>query len=785
MICLKLSVEWLKDYVDIDGDFQKLSDDLTMSGSEVEEIEKPFEKIKGVISAEIIDVKPHPNADNLNVCKVSDGSKTYTIVTSDKSLKINDFVAFGSADMASDVDGKIVRSVDMRGIKTDGMLFSLEELGLESHSNHVFRFEKPVPLGEEIVKIFDLDQTVFEIEITPNRPDCLSHIGLAREVATVNRKILKIPETKVDIPQGNVSISIESKACLRYLAVKIDGITVKDSPLWLKKRLASVGLRAINNIADVTNYIMMETGHPVHAFDFDRIPSSKIVVKNAKGGEKFTALNSKTYTLAGGEVLITDGNQILALAGVIGGKDSGITQKTKSILIEVATFDPVRTRKTSKGLNLSTDASYRFERGVDPNDSLYVAKRIVEMVLSLSGGKVAGMADLYPNVVKPAVVKLSNKKMSSYMSFTPDPQEVYYIFNALEMKVSKDKNDWIVEVPTFRQDISQDVDLIEEFARIHGFDNVSAVMSMPFIQGDKNEWWEFKNKMRFLSTSLGYFENVNYAFSDPKVKKLFGNTFKESPELLNPVSPEMSIMRPSLLINLIDALAYNVKHQENDVKFFEIGKVFEENHESEKIAFVSTGKIEPLDYTDKRMESLLNFKGDLETIVNYFHLDLDFTNAEITGFTAGRCGKIVLNGETIGLIGELSEDVTDFFDLDLPIYACEFDLEKIFKVIQIFGYKSASQYPVSFKDLSMFVQKGKIQASEIIKIAKTSSEYVRDVRVIDFYTGKGVPAESYSITIRITYGSMDRTLLDYEIDGSFSKLMELLEIQGITLRKVR
>lgn len=785
MICLKLSVEWLKDYVDIDDDIQKLSDDLTMSGSEVEEIQKPFEKIKGVISAKVINVMAHPNADNLNICKLSDGTKTYTVVTSDKSVKVDDFVAFGPADKASDVDGKIVRSVDMRGIKTDGMLFSLEELGLESHSNHVFRFEKPVEVGAEIVKIFDLDQIAFEIEITPNRPDCLSHIGLAREVATVNRKTLKIPKVKVDIPQGNVLISTESSECLRYFAIKIDGITVKDSPLWLKKRLATVGMRSINNIADITNYIMMETGHPIHAFDFDKIPSHKIVVKNAKGGEKFTALNSKTYTLDGGEILITDGEQILALAGVIGGKDSGITKSTKSILIEVATFDPVRTRKTSKGLNLSTDASYRFERGVDPNDTIYVAKRIVEMTLSLAGGRVTGSSDIYPKVVEPVTVKLSNKKLSSYMSFTPDPQEVSYIFNALEMKVSKDQNGWTVEVPTFRQDVSQDVDLIEEFARIHGFSNVQSVMSMPFIRGDKNEWWDFKNKMRFLLTSLGYFENVNYAFSDPKAKKLFGNTFNESPKLLNPVSPEMSIMRPSLLLNLIDALAYNVKHQENDVKFFEIGKIFEEEQESEKIAFVSTGKIEPLDYTDKRMESLINLKGDLETIANYFHIDLDFTNEESEGFVSGQCGKIVLNGTTIGLIGRLSEDVTSFFDLDLPIYACEFDLKKIFKAIQTFEYRTSSQYPVSFKDLSMFVQKGKIHASEIIKVAKISSEYVKDVRVIDLYTGKGVPAGSYSITIRITYSSMDRTLLDEEIDGAFSKLMEVIESMGITLRKVR
>ncbi len=780
---MKLSIEWLKDYVDFD-DVQKLSEDLTMSGSEVEEIQKPFEKIKGVVSAKVVDVKAHPNADNLNICTVSDGSKTYTVVTSDKSVKQNDFVAFGPADEASDVDGKMVRSVDMRGVKTDGMLFSLEELGLESHSNHVFRFEEPVDLGVEIVKLFDLDQTVFEIEITPNRPDCLSHIGLAREVATVNRRNLRIPKAEADLPNGNVSISIESNECLRYLAVRIDGITVKDSPLWLKRRLASVGMRAINNIADITNYIMMETGHPVHAFDFDKIPSSKIVVKNAKGGEKFVALNSKTYTLAGGEILITDGDQTLALAGIIGGKDSGITQSTKNILVEVATFDPVRTRKSSKGLNLSTDASYRFERGVDPNDTLYVAKRIVDMILSLSGGKVSGMADLYPKIVKPAVVKLSDKKLSSYMSFTPNDQEVRDIFSMLGMKVSRDQKNWTVEVPTFRQDISQDVDLIEEFARIHGFDNIQSVMSMPFIHGSKNEWWDFKNKMRFLSTSLGYFENVNYAFSDPKVKKLFGNTFKESPKLLNPVSPEMSIMRPSLLINLIDALAYNVKHQENDVKFFEIGKVFADR-EYEKISFVSTGKIEPFDYTDKRMESLLNFKGDLETIANYFHLNFEFTNEKIDGFTEGQSGKIILNGEEIGLIGQVAEEITDFFDLDSPIYASEFDLEKMFKSIATFEYKPSSQYPVSFKDLSMFVQKGKFQASEIIKIAKDSSEYVKDVRVIDVYTGKGVPSESYSMTIRMTYGSMDRTLSDQEIDGAFSNLMELLESKGIILRKAK
>lgn len=788
MIFLKISLEWLKDYVEIGTDVKKLSDDFTVSGSEIEEIEKPFEKIHGIISARVDDVNAHPNADNLNVCKVYDGTKTYTIITSDKTVNSGDFVAFGPAEKASDVNGKIVKSIDMRGIETDGMILSLEELGLESHSSHVFRFEKPVRLGIDIIELLDLDQTVLELEITPNRPDCLSHIGLARELATVRRKTLKTPETFVNLPpSGGISVSIDSNNCSRYMAVRVDGVTVKDSPLWLKRRLASVGMRAINNIADITNYVMMEMGHPVHAFDFDEIPSSKIVVKDATGGEKFSALNSNEYMLNGGEVLITDGTKVLALGGIIGGKNSGISSSTKSVLVEVATFDSVRTRRTSKGLNLSTDASYRFERGVDPNDTEYVAKRIIDMILSLSGGEVVGMTDIYPEIVKPVNVTLSEKKLTSYMSFEPNSQEVNDVFTLLGMKVLKDKPKWNVEVPTFRQDIKQDVDLIEEFARIHGFNAIPTAMSMPFVKEEKNEWWDFKNKMRFLSTSIGYFENVNYAFSDPKIKAIFGNTFDESPKLLNPVSPEMSIMRPTLLINLIDALSYNVKHQENDVKFFEIGKIFKKDAEEEKIGFVSTGRRDSLDYTDKRDNSLLNFKGDMEALFRYLHVNnVGFLNENMDGFVLDRSGKVILNGKEIGIIGELSEEILKRFDLDFPVYAAELDLKMLFEQIGKFEYKPSSQYPVSFRDLSMFISKGKIAASAIIEIARKSSIYVLEINMVDLYMGKGVPPESYGMTIRITYGSMKETLSDQEIDKAFSNLMEILESKdGIILRKAR
>ncbi len=781
---MKISIEWLNDYIDTGKDIERLAEDLTLSGSEVEEIERPFEKIRNVFSARVAERKVHPNADNLIICKVDDGKGLHTIITSDKTVSEGDLIAFGSSQNASDINGHVVESLEIRGVKTDGMAFSLQELGLEAHSEGIFKFENPVEIGVNVKKLLDLDQTVFELEITPNRPDCLSHIGIARELSTVRRSGFKIPSPSVDFHHGDFPVFIETDKCLRYLALTIKGVRVKDSPLWLKKRLSSVGLRAINNITDITNYVMMEFGHPVHAFDLEKI-NSRIVVKDAKGGEKFIALNSKEYTLNGGETLITDGQNILALGGVMGGKYSGISPETKDILVEIATFDPVNTRKTSRKINLSTDASYRFERGVDPNDTLDVAKRIAEMVISISGGKIDGIVDIYPTEIKPKKVFISREKMSSYMSFAPDEDEVKEIFNHLGIKASKTDNGWECIIPTFRQDISQDVDLIEEFARIHGLDAIRPVMSMPFVKGEPNPWWEFKNKLRTLSTSCGYFENVNYSFSNPKIEELFGDTFKSGPKLLNPVSPEMSLMRSSLIFNLIDSLSYNLKHQENDVKFFEIGKTFEKGEE-ERIAFASTGAVNPFDYTDKRSQDLLIFKGEIESIFKNMHIDFEFLNQDMTGFENGRCGRISLNGKQVGIIGQISRKVNEFFDVDMPIYVAELKIEEIFKSMKPFRYESYSQYPSSFKDLSMFVKKGEIKAEEIIKIAQYSSEYVQNVRVVDLYTGKGVPENSYSITIRITYNSAEKTLSDQEIDSAFSKLMEQLETKnGITLRKVR
>ncbi len=785
---MKLNVQWLREYVDSTNDIEELSNELTMSGSEVEEIERPFEKIYGVVSAKVVEVKPHSNADKLNVCKVNTGEKEYITITSDLSIEVGDLVAFASALKASTVDGTEVKPSVIRGIETEGMMLSLEEIGLESHSDHVFKFGERVKIGRDIKEILDLDLITFELEITPNRPDCLSHVGLAREVAAVEGKDYRVPQPSIKLPNADLKVSVESNGCWRYMVVRVDNVKVKNSPLWLKRRLASVGLRSINNIADATNYMMMELGHPIHAFDYDKIPSSKLIVRNAQKGEKLLALNSKEYEFSGGELLITDGEIPLAIAGVIGGKESGVTNSTKRVLLEIATFDPVQVRKASKSLNISTDASFRFERGVDPNDTEIVAGRLAEMIIELGGGDVIGATDIYPNRVEKEKVFLSREKISSYTAHSSNSKKVVDSFERLGMDVIEKDDGWLVTVPTFRRDILEDVDLIEEFARIYGLDNLPKTHSLPFIFTQKNAWWEFKSKVKKMVMGLGYYEVLTYPFVDPKIVDIFYSGSKKPdgiPKIINALSPEMSMMRPDLVFGLLNILAYNVKHQRSSVRLFEIGRIFSKSGEREMMAMISTGRMNPEDYTDKRNVALLNIKGDLENVFDSMHVDVGFSQKSLSGFEEGRSGEIILDGETIGKIGEISKDILKFLDVKLPVYFTEVNMNAAFKNEKKAKYRAYSQYPLSFKDISMFIEKGKVKAEEIVKAAKESSQYVMSVGVSDLYTGKSIPKTVYSLTITISYGSMEKTLSDNEINEAFMYLVNMLDSkEGITVRKV-
>ncbi len=786
MSALKLNVEWLKDYIETVGNVEKLAEELTMSGSEVEEIEKPFDKLKGVVCARVTEVKKHPNADKLNVCTVDVLSERYATVTSDMSVKVGDIVAFARADKSFTADGKTVKANEIRGVKTDGMMLSLEEMGLEAHSTSVFRFEEGVKIGSDVKEVLGLNLTTFELEITPNRPDCLSHVGLAREVAAVEKKNFTVPRSYVEIPTGKVDVEIESDGCLRYMAVRMDDVEVGPSPLWLKKRLASVGLRSINNIADITNYVMMEFGHPVHAFDYDCIPSRKLVIRDAKNGEKLLALNSKTYEFEGGEILITDGNKPLAIAGVIGGKESGVSLDTKRLLLEIATFDAVRVRKASKKLNISTDASFRFERGVDANDTELVAKRLVELIQTIAGGVAVASVDVYPRKIKEKKVFLSKSKLDSYVAYETDWQEVEGCFSRLGMNVEKKENGWNVTVPTFRGDITQDVDLIEEFARVYGLNNLPRSVSLPFVFSRRNEWWNFKSHAKKIAVGLGYYEALTYPFVDPKmIKRFYPHSELTFPRLVNAISPEMSVMRPSLVFGLLSVSAYNLNHQQESIRLFEMGRIFNDSSEErEAVAFITSGRLNGDDYTDKRNSNILNLKGDVEAFLEYFHVSPLFVQKDLEGFEKARSAEIVVAGEVVGRIGEISSDVLDALDVKVPMHFAELDLEAIYRGKRVPVYKRYSQYPFSFKDLSMFVEKGKVKAQEILEIAKNSSSHVVDVKVSDVYTGKRIPKTVYSLTITITYGNMERTLSDAEINEAFNSLMEKLDsIDGVTLRR--
>jgi len=472
----------------------------------------------------------------------------------------------------------------------------------------------------------------------------------------------------------------------------------------------------------------------------------------------------------------------------MGGQESGVSSSTKRVLLEIATFDPVRVRKASKRLNLSTDASFRFERGVDANDTELVARRLVELVTSLAEGKVVASVDRYPQKVEKRRVFLSKGKLDSYVAYSTDFDEVEDCFSRLGMDVERKENGWIVIVPTFRRDISQDVDLIEEFARIHGLDALPHSRSLPFIFSKKNEWWNFKMKAKRTATGLGYYEAITYPFVDPKMVEKFDDGKWNAPSLLNALSPEMSLMRPSLVFGLLNVSAYNLKHQQKAVRLFEIGRVFNskgEKREKEMMAFISAGRLNEDDYTDKRNSAILNLKGDVQNLFDFLHVKADFVQKDMKGFEPLRSAEISLSGRVIGKIGEISKDVSDYLDVKVPIHYAEFDLESLFSNRQTVEYKRYSQYPSSFKDLSMFVEKGKVKAKEILEMARNSSKYVTDVKVSDLYQGKNIPKSVYSLTLTITYGSMDRTLSDAEINEAFTSLIDKLDsTEGITVRKV-
>ena len=513
---MKISLNWLKDYIDLTGiSDEEVISNLTMSGLEVEDYEDQAKLYDKFIIAYVKEKDKHPNADKLSLCKLTDGKVDYQVVCGAPNVAAGQRVVFAKEGAIVPNGGFQIKKAKLRGIESFGMICSESELNLSDDHSGIIVLDDSYEIGKSFAEAFGLNDVVLEIGITPNRPDALSHIGVARDLAAIFNRELKIPkvELKESAQDVNTEAAIEiidAVDCPRYTAKVVKGVKIKESPEWMKRRLKAIGLRPINNVVDITNYVMYEAGQPLHAFDLDKVGGKKIIVRKAGGDNKFVTLDSKERVIEAESLMICDGNKPVAVAGVMGGENSEISAQTENILIESAYFNPSSIRKTSKRLGLSTDASYRYERGCDPNNTLYVAERAAQLMAELGEGTILkGSIDVYPEKINEKTVRLRESRTFRILGYKIEREKIKNIILNLGMKIIAEEEDvFKILIPTYRPDIEREIDVIEEIARIHGYENIPAVERIANSLDAKIDESEFIEKARNTATSLGFLRDT-------------------------------------------------------------------------------------------------------------------------------------------------------------------------------------------------------------------------------------------------------------------------------------
>ncbi|MGM0640977.1 MAG: phenylalanine--tRNA ligase subunit beta [Thermotogota bacterium] len=786
---MRISKNWITDYIDLKINYKELVEQLKLHTADVEIMESFGDKLKNIIVGKIEKIKEHPNADKLIICEVNLGSETLDIVTGDLTVKENDLVPV-AIDGAVLYDGFKIKARNFRGVKSNGMLCSLEEIGLEENSDAIYTITENVEPGTNFIEYFKIKDQIVSMDITPNKPDLLSYLGTAREFTAINAaENFKLPKhNKIETSDDSFPVKIKYDGCKRYTALKMKNIKIKQSPLWLVKKLAMAGIRSINNVVDITNYIMLETGHPVHAFDMKTVKNS-IIVRKAEKGEKVELLDETQYELIGHETLITDEEKILALGGVMGGNISGINSSTKEILLEVAHFDPINIRKTTNHHKINTDSSYRFERGVDPNNAFFVMGRLTKLIEEYANGEIDGQAtDIYPekieNKKQPLRINYLNSKLGKNISIT----EIENILKRLNFAFERHNEGFEITIPTNRPDIEGEADLVEEIGRIYGYHNIeSQAPESTFLKGSKSDNYNFKEKIASILRQQGYHETKNI----PLMSK---NKFWKSEtnvKIVNPLSSELEYLIPELMYPILETASYNYRNQNKNIKMFEINKVFLEDKTSETgvkepnhLVILATGEESPSDYTDKRKVSFYTLKGSLDYIFEENGINVEYKRAEIKGFSQAQTAEIYLNKEKIGFIGLMDPQTADKkYDIKDEIYLSEIDLDIIKNKSKIINKASKNyDYPAIKREYS-FIVPLTTEFSEIENIIKSAGKIIEKLQIFDVYRGKGIDPEYSSITITIIYRSNEKTLTDEEVNKIEEKILKQLKNKNVKLRE--
>lgn len=782
---MKVPITWLKDYVDIEVSPKELGDKLTLSGSNVDEIIIEGEDIESVVTGKILKIEPHPDSDHLVICQVDVKKEVVQIVTGADNMKEGDTVPV-ALHGASLPKGVKIKKGKLRGIPSNGMMCSASELGIpdENAEDGLMILKEDTPIGKDIKDVLGLQSAVIDFEITSNRPDCLSIIGMARETAaTLNTKYkmpnLSFSENASENIDEYIKVKLEDDLCKRYMARAIKDVKIEDSPKWMQERLLEAGVRPINNIVDITNFVMIELGQPMHAFDRREIKSGEIVIKRASNDAEFTTLDDVKRTLNSDILTINDGETPIALAGIMGGLDSEIKEDTNFVIFESANFDARNIRVNSKKLGIRTEASNRYEKGLDENICEIAMNRALNLVEELGAGKILkGAIDIYKNKVEPHKLAVEAEYINRFLGTSMTNKEMAEYLNRLELNTIIECEDLIITVPTFRGDVNIKEDVAEEIGRIFGYDNIpKTIFKGSSIHGGKNREQKLGDMLVDALISCGLSQSISYSFVSPKVfdkiNLKWDSIKRDAIKIKNPLGEDFSIMRTTTLPSMMEALSRNYSRNNDFARLFEIGKVYlkkDGKELPEEKNVVTIGLYGNVDYVD--------LKGIVENILETFAINNGTfeRNSEDPSFHPGKTADLLIKKDYVGIFGEIHPDVSENYGLETRCFVAELDLDVLFKWADLNKkYKPLPKYPAVTRDLAVLVEDSVLCSDILGIINKQGGNLVEKVNLFDVYKGEQIPSGKKSMAFSIIYRVSDRTLTDVEVNKVHDKIVRSLE----------
>ncbi|WP_321531637.1 phenylalanine--tRNA ligase subunit beta [uncultured Desulfuromonas sp.] len=796
---MNVTYKWLKEFVDFDLDGDQLSHQLTMAGLEVDYMEHLGAGLDSVIVAQLDQVEAHPDADKLTMCQVNTGTEVIPVVCGAKNHKQGDLIALAQVGTVLPGDFKIKKS-KIRGAVSQGMLCSEKELGLAEESEGILILPQGLTLGTPVFDALGLKDIRYEIGLTPNRADCLSVAGVAREVAAMVGKSMTLPEVApVEEAEEKIetltSVTIEdADGCPRYMARLIQGVKIGPSPEWLVRRLESVGQRSINNVVDVTNYLLMELGHPLHAFDFGSLRGQRIIVKRAAEGESFVTLDGQTRALQSNDMVICDAEGSVALAGVMGGENSEVEDDTVDVLLESAYFDPISIRRTSKRLGIHSEASHRFERGADIDTVPVALERATALIQQLAGGQVAkGAIDTCPEALEKRSVAITVNKTNRLLGLDLSLPQIDALLRSIELETTPlDGGDegLQVAIPMSRHDLEREVDLIEEVARLNGYDNIPVTMPASRVVHRRKETQQsFVTQLRNAMVAQGAREIINYSFVSPaswdKIQLEQDDPRRTNVRILNPLTEEQSVMRTSLVPSMLEVVSRNLAYRSDDLRLFELRPVFnvvadqDQPCEVVNLCAILTGRREVEGWSQQ--DGAVDF-FDLKGLVEVVGQQLNLSSLQVEADACqsylhpGKSCRLYSGKKRIGVMGEVHPVVQDAYDINQPVFLVELDVPAMIAGrAQATCFQQISRFPDVYRDSAILIG-DEVSADQVLKvIGSVKVKNLDDVVLFDLYSGKGIPEGKKSLAFRVRYRSTEKTLTDDEINKMHAKIVKSLE----------